>query len=731
MDNLLISYIEPPPNTHSVGMRDDSIFKLGNIHFIHLSNLHRYARDVIKKTDILVIKDICDPDLIPLIRERKKVNKLTVYELSDLAISRQSLHALNDRHEIIKNHYLLKLLLYHCDVIKFSTVDLQEIYGHLNSHSTVIGDQERDEPIAEFYRSFLKFRNISITENDKDTNIFQELSSTEGAQVLEHHLFLRPTRFEELLHNGLILKKDTKKKKAALACFEEAINLFPQNFLPFLLGASIMPDPIEALNKALNLNPQSISAWILLAEEYIRLQNWNASLQALEFAANIAPYCDIPYLKAAKIMKILNRQDEWLTLIDKAQSSVSALSKTSSKLDDHTSPRKTSSYPKRAFLLASKKSILHDDCAGGLEELGWEVKSELFGSNSHNEPDALEKLALKIRTYNPHLVFSINQAGCDAKGYIFSALFQAGIPAVIWYVDNPFALLPEDGGRMVQHAAVLACFDSSYVADLQNRTNITSIHLPLGTNSKRFNSHISDDLELKWNISFVGNLDLDMVSRQRTALETDHAHLVALVDKIVKNLMSGKSSRTSSELLKDIAPLFSIDWHALPHTLKERICIVAETDASAKKRAEIISMLSDEKIKVIGGPEWQPFLRPEQLSPPVNYLSELCPVYQKSRINLNISKFQLRSGVNQRIFDVPAAGGFVLTDQTSDLEQYFRPDEEVAVYGNAQEIKSKVKYYLNHEHERLSIIDKARIRVLNEHTYKHRMTQLINFLGVT
>jgi len=193
-------------------------------------------------------------------------------------------------------------------------------------------------------------------------------------------------------------------------------------------------------------------------------------------------------------------------------------------------------------------------------------------------------------------------------------------------------------------------------------------------------------------------------------------------------LLSGKLSKASSALLETIAPLFSIDWHALPHTLRERICIVAETDASAKKRAEIVSMLSDEGIKVIGGPEWQSFLCPEQLFPPVNYLSELCPVYQKSRINLNISKFQLRSGVNQRIFDVPAAGSFVLTDQTSDLEQYFQPDEEVAVYGDAEEMKSKVKYYLNHEHERLSIINKARKRVLNEHTYTHRMKQLINFL---
>ncbi|MBW2559475.1 MAG: hypothetical protein JRE40_01335, partial [Deltaproteobacteria bacterium] len=331
MDNVLIAYIEPPPNMHSVKMQDDYISKLGNIHFLHLSNLHRCAYDVIKKTDILVIKDICDPDLIPLIQERKKANKLTAYELTDLMVFRQSVHALNDQGKIIKNDYLLKLLLYHCDVIQFSTPDLQEIYGYLNPHSIVIGDQERYETIAESYRSFSKFRNISIAEDDKgtDTDIFQKLSSIEGAQILEHHLFLRPARFEELLHKGLILKKDTEKKEAALACFEEAIKLFPQNPLPFLLGASIMPDPIEALSTALKLNPQSIGAWILLAEEYIRLQNWNASLQALECAANIVPHCDIPYLKAAQIMKSLNRKDEWLSLIDKAQSSVFALSRTS------------------------------------------------------------------------------------------------------------------------------------------------------------------------------------------------------------------------------------------------------------------------------------------------------------------------------------------------------------------------------------------------------------------
>ena len=582
----------------------------------------------------------------------------------------------------------------------------------------------------EFYRTKLAELNSGQKVNSAAHKIFEGFCNIEGAIQKGWHLRLMPTQFENLLHDGLVFSQVEGNASSAQALFSEASRLELNNYLPYLFGASCSGNPVDSLLQTLKKNPHSLKSWILLGEEYAKKGDIQRSIKCFESAAKIFPEYEVPYIRTARIMRGLQRKTDWISLLDKVQHCLS-YSVPRSREDKEICPLPQTSLnrTKRVLLLASENGMIHHDCLDGFKALGWETSFELFGTGKYNEPDAHEKLVFKIYSYHPHLVLSINQVGCDLEGYILSALSKAGIPAVVWYVDNPFALLSSDPAQMIQHASLLACFDSSYVEELTKQTGVTSIHLPLGTNPKRFNSPVSCALGLEWNISFVGNLGLDMVSRQRVALNNDHPHLVNLVDEIVKKMTSGLS-KSSRDLIETHASLLSIDWHALPQGLQERICIVAETDASAQRRVQIISTLSNQGIKVVGHSEWRLYLQSEQLFPPVDYLKELCPVYQKSRINLNISRFQLRAGVNQRVFDVPAAGGFLLTDRTHELGQYFQINEEVAVYEDTEDIKLKVKYYLTHEQERLTMINKARNRVLHEHTYAHRMKSLINMIGL-
>jgi spore maturation protein CgeB len=84
--------------------------------------------------------------------------------------------------------------------------------------------------------------------------------------------------------------------------------------------------------------------------------------------------------------------------------------------------------------------------------------------------------------------------------------------------------------------------------------------------------------------------------------------------------------------------------------------------------------------------------------------------------------------VNQRVFDAPAAGGFVLTDFREQLAELFQVGEEVACFGNLGEIPDLVRFYLQHTSVREKMTVKARSRVLAEHTYRHRVAAMLEVM---
>jgi spore maturation protein CgeB len=84
--------------------------------------------------------------------------------------------------------------------------------------------------------------------------------------------------------------------------------------------------------------------------------------------------------------------------------------------------------------------------------------------------------------------------------------------------------------------------------------------------------------------------------------------------------------------------------------------------------------------------------------------------------------------VNQRVFDVPACGSFLLTDHQKAIEELFEVGKEIVTYKNVEEIPELVRFYLNNPDAREKIAMKGRERVLKEHTYKHRLRKIIEIM---
>lgn len=107
--------------------------------------------------------------------------------------------------------------------------------------------------------------------------------------------------------------------------------------------------------------------------------------------------------------------------------------------------------------------------------------------------------------------------------------------------------------------------------------------------------------------------------------------------------------------------------------------------------------------------------------------AELLRVYNTSKIVLNITNWDPARylALNQRVFDVPATGAFLLTDYSPELEEHYRIGEEIACYRDVDELRDKARYYLAHDAERAAVAARGYDKALTLPTIRDRMREVI------
>jgi spore maturation protein CgeB len=115
---------------------------------------------------------------------------------------------------------------------------------------------------------------------------------------------------------------------------------------------------------------------------------------------------------------------------------------------------------------------------------------------------------------------------------------------------------------------------------------------------------------------------------------------------------------------------------------------------------------------------------------------QMLEVFSGSRINLNLSNSSSPGRVERlpqikgRVFEVPGAGGFLLTETAYQLDRYLTPGKDCAVFDSTVDLVDKIRYYLADDVARLKIELAGERRVLAEHTYDHRFADLFARMGL-
>lgn len=328
------------------------------------------------------------------------------------------------------------------------------------------------------------------------------------------------------------------------------------------------------------------------------------------------------------------------------------------------------------------------------------------------------------KEFKPDFVLTINHAGVDPAGKLIGKLEQARLPLASWYVDNPLLALFLFENRESEWTTIFS-YDRETVTPLRRSGMPNVEYLPLATDPTLFHPNVKRRQVMP--VSFVGDSKSELVAdRLRTGqFPTD---LMMGFKELAQEFMETAEPELDSFMARARPDMLDA-LQELPPVQANWFRSMVIHEACRRYRMACMQAVMEEGPVIAGDRGWQIMLRGEanwHHHPVVDYYTELPSWYASSTININATSPQMKGAANQRIFDVPACGAFLLTDHGDQLDDLFEVDTEQARFESPEDLKEKVRFYLENPTEREKIVTAAQRRISKEHTYSHRLRTIID-----
>ncbi len=370
------------------------------------------------------------------------------------------------------------------------------------------------------------------------------------------------------------------------------------------------------------------------------------------------------------------------------------------------------------ILLVASSYFLHGELLAACARLQYPVQVVELPSQEMGSQEFVEAVLRAAVAFRPHFALTVNHLGVDREGVLVDLLARLELPLASWFVDDPHLIIGLYQSAVSPWVAVFT-WDADTVPSLRALGFSHVRYLPLGTDPTRF----VPGGPARWDVAFVGN---SMVTKVHTKGGRIPPHLAAHLDEWAAGF-AVSPLRTVRAYLALHFPQVLEQVAALPVETQLALETAVTWQATRDWRYACVRELVPFHPLIVGDPGWHSLLPPAcfEYLPEMNYYTDLPCFYPQVRINFNATSLQMKGAANQRVFDVPACGAFVLTDYRQQLEGLFRLGQEVVCYSSPEEIPELVRYYLAHEGKRHAIAQAARARVLAEHTYDHRLPALV------
>jgi spore maturation protein CgeB len=143
-------------------------------------------------------------------------------------------------------------------------------------------------------------------------------------------------------------------------------------------------------------------------------------------------------------------------------------------------------------------------------------------------------------------------------------------------------------------------------------------------------------------------------------------------------------------------------------------------------RQEILRQLADFDLKVWGSrPDWMLNRLKSQHGGKTILTEEKARAMAAARICLNTLHYGEVNGLNCRAFEIAGCGGFQLITSVPVLASHFDVGTEVVEFGSTEQLVELMRHYLDHPDLAAKIARQGQIRAHRDHTYEHRLKELL------
>lgn len=344
----------------------------------------------------------------------------------------------------------------------------------------------------------------------------------------------------------------------------------------------------------------------------------------------------------------------------------------------------------------------------------------------------------KIRGTHYDMVFTVNYFPL-----ISNVCERTGVKYVSWTCDNPLISMYHES--VFHDCNYIFTFDKTNYLEFRGMGVKHIWYLPLAVDTERMDAllgapekperrNATQDSEMRkyrGDVAFVGSLyernSYDKIKNRLPEYLRGYfdAVMEAQLNISGANIVEPMLTTNILEQLQEYFQLEKSDGSFSDLGLIFQTTVLGFKIAEIERRRALIELSKHYKVNVYSNSDVSDLLR-IQYCGSVDYWSEMPKVFRMSKINLNFTIPNIKSGIPLRIWDVLGCGGFLLTNYQAEIPYYFNEGEDLVCFDGLEDLCEKVGYYLEHEEERKRIAWNGYRKVREKHSYIERIRTILD-----
>lgn len=344
----------------------------------------------------------------------------------------------------------------------------------------------------------------------------------------------------------------------------------------------------------------------------------------------------------------------------------------------------------------------------------------------------------KIRGTHYDMVFTVNYFPL-----ISNVCERTGVNYVSWTCDNPLISMYHES--VFHDCNYIFTFDKTNYLEFRGMGVKHIWYLPLAVDTERMDALLgapekagrrkaAQDTEMqkyRGDVAFVGSLyernSYDKIKNRLPEYLRGYfdAVMEAQLNISGANIVEPMLTTNILEQLQEYFQLEKSEGSFSDLGLIFQTTVLGFKIAEIERRRALIELSKHYRVNVYSNSDVSDLLR-IQYCGSVDYWSEMPKVFRMSKINLNFTIPNIKSGIPLRIWDVLGCGGFLLTNYQAEIPYYFKEGEDLVCFDSLEDLCEKVGYYLEHEEERKRIAWNGYRKVREKHSYIERIRTILD-----